>query len=940
MLLTRAIIKILSRSKQVSWGILIIIMATFFLPGCGQETISLEDRMQRALNWQSEGDLKSAVIELKNALLTYPDSQDVRFLLGRVYLELGMGFAAEKEIEKAGELGVDENIIILPLVESWLLQNKFDQIIETISYEPDNVTPLSLGKRNFLGAAHLGKGEITISEGYFEEVLKTAPGNMRSLVGMARISFIKKDIESTDKYIALAEAILPNDQNLLKLRAGRSWVARDFEAVEIFYRKLVEYYPSFYINEVYLAWVQLINGKNDEAEETLIKFRKLAPENGLVNYVSGLHAILTNNYPDAKKYAEKALIKAPGDSRTKFIAATATFALGENEQSYAYVQQYLEAFPDDLRAKELMARLQVRMDKKEDAYSTVKDISDQAEKKERFLNMLASYELQKGDIEQARLHLEQSLRENPEQVESRQKLALMKITEGEIEEGLREMERALAGVTDEYKRIMIRAKTLIIASRYTEALENCRELQKIDPKNANGHLCEGTALYKKGEIQQALPSFLKVLAKDPGNLAASRLVTAIHLKNNALKKAQDVQLQYLKIHPRDAQTSFSLYMLKSQEGRKEEAIEYLKKSVEFNPNARLPVLVLARHYLSVGKADKALDVSDKIIPLFPKASGLHEVRGKAQLILKRFGAAERSFEILVKENPKNMTALALLASAYDSSKNYIKLEKVTHEILSLEPESARAQIYLALIEASRGKWQNADNILSKVAGNLSNDVEYNSLRGRINLATENYDKAIYFFDKSFQIEKNTVTLLQLTTTYRLSGKIDTAANLMEEWHRDHPEDMTTTASLGDLYLERKNYQKANEKYALILERHPGQSDVLNNLAWSLYKMDKLDEALFTIREAREISPDVAVYLDTEGEILLARKEVSSAVRQYRKAVDNAPDTLSFKYHLVLALIQAGEIEEATELLKDLKRDGRPFEGRKDATDLLDKLTTE
>lgn len=940
-MLTQSFFKIISTGKQAIVRLFIISTATLFLAACGEEsTVSLEDRMQRALSWQSDGNLKAAVIELKNALTTYPDSQDARFLLGRVYLELGMGFAAEKEIEKAGKLGINENIILLPLAESWLLQHKYDQIIEEISYDPKRTTPVALGKRNFLGSAYLGKGDIQKAEEYFDNVLQTTPGNMRALVGKARTSFIKKDIENTDKYIALAEGILPNDRELLHLRASRSWLARDFEAVESYYQKLVEYYPAFFINEIYLAWVKVINGKSDEAEKTLIKFRKIAPENGLVNYVSALHAVTAKNYPDAKIYAEKALLKAPGDSRTRFIAAMATFALGENEQSYSYIQQYLNAIPDDVRAKELLVTLQVRMNKQEDAYATLKDISRQAEKKEKFLNMLASYELQKGDIEQARRHLEQSLIENPRQIESRQRLALLKIAEGDIEDGLREMEKALEGVTDDYKRKLDRARILIVASRYEEAIENCRELRKIDPENINGYLCEGTALYKKGDLQQALTFFEEILVKNPGNQAASRLATAIYLKNNALEKAQEVHGRYLQLHPNDAESTYDMYQLKLEAGKQEEAIELLKKSVKLNPNAHMPVLMLARHYLTSGQPESALEISDKIMPLFPKAVGLLEVRGKAQMALKRFDAAARSYEKLAREEPGNLAALSFLASAYDARKDYAKLDAVAQKILSLNPEEDRARIYLAKVEAAKGNWQKTDDILSEIKADYSNDVDFSSLMGRVKVVNKDYDQAVYYFDKSFQTGKSTVTLLQLASAYRLSGKIDTAINLMEDWLRTYPDDMVTTSALGNFYIEKGNFEKSVEKYSLVLEKFPVQSSILNNMAWSLYKLDRHDDALTAIRKAREINPEFAEYLDTEAQILLAKGELSGAIRQYKKAVDYAPNVLIFKYHLVLAMVKAGQATEAIEILRDLKRDGRPFEGQKDAFDLLEKLTTE
>ncbi|MBL4801034.1 MAG: tetratricopeptide repeat protein, partial [Emcibacter sp.] len=579
-MLSQGFIKAISKKNRSHTG-LFVIMASLCLSSCGEgEKISLDDHMEQALSWQSDGNLKAAVIELKNTLIDYPDSGDARFLLGRVYLELGIGFAAEKEFEKAGVLGVDENITLFPLAESWLLQGKFDTIIEKISYDAGRATSVSLVKRNFLGAAYLSKGEIKTAEIYFDEVLEVAPRNMRALVGKARINFFRNNTEEMNEYVALAKAIHPNDRELLQLEASRSWSTKDFVAAEGFYRNLVKHYPSFYVNEINLAWVEIINGKLEEAGKILTKYRKTAPENILVNFVSALHAIIDKNYLGAKTYTEKVLAKAPGDIRTKYIAAMATFALDENEQSFAYIQQYLRVFPENLEAKELLVQLQIRLNKNEDAYETLKDISAQSEKKEKFLNMLASYELKKGDIEQARLHLEQSLAENPDQMTSRQKLAYLKIYGGEVSEGIGEMERALKDIPDDYQRTMRQARTLIIAKKYEDAVVLCHELQSSDPDNMNGYLCEATALFKKGDFQESLPLLTKVLDKEPGNLVASRQAIAAHLQNKSLEKAEDVQRKYLVVNPRDAKSTFGMYILQLMAGRKDVAIEYLRKSVK------------------------------------------------------------------------------------------------------------------------------------------------------------------------------------------------------------------------------------------------------------------------------------------------------------------------------------------------------------------------
>jgi Tfp pilus assembly protein PilF len=77
--------------------------------GCDRTaSLSEQEHIQRAKDFEAKGDLKTSVIELKNAVQKNPDSAQARLLLGQIYLKTGQGAEAEKELLRAKSLGVSE----------------------------------------------------------------------------------------------------------------------------------------------------------------------------------------------------------------------------------------------------------------------------------------------------------------------------------------------------------------------------------------------------------------------------------------------------------------------------------------------------------------------------------------------------------------------------------------------------------------------------------------------------------------------------------------------------------------------------------------------------------------------------------------------------------------------------------------------------------------
>ena len=77
------------RSMHRSLCIAVALTAAIGLAACGDSSEELQEHLDRALDYRDAGDMRAAVIELKNVLQIDPEHAEARWLLGRTFIALG-----------------------------------------------------------------------------------------------------------------------------------------------------------------------------------------------------------------------------------------------------------------------------------------------------------------------------------------------------------------------------------------------------------------------------------------------------------------------------------------------------------------------------------------------------------------------------------------------------------------------------------------------------------------------------------------------------------------------------------------------------------------------------------------------------------------------------------------------------------------------------------
>lgn len=123
---------------------------------------------------------------------------------------------------------------------------------------------------------------------------------------------------------------------------------------------------------------------------------------------------------------------------------------------------------------------------------------------------------------------------------------------------------------------------------------------------------------------------------------------------------------------------------------------------------------------------------------------------------------------------------------------------------------------------------------------------------------------------------------------------------------------TVRMLLAESAFGRGDYAAAINDYELVLADLPTMTIALNNLAMLYTKIDppRLDKAKETIDRAIALSPDVAEFLDTQGDVAIASGNAAAAIEAYNKALERGPERLQTRDKLIAIYEKENRAEDA------------------------------
>jgi len=520
-----------------------------------------ESHMERAETYAGQGQYRSAILEVRNALKLEPDKLAYRLALADLYMEIGAARQAVSLLSQAGEEHARETA--LPLARAYLRLRKYvsarealegftpagpEEQLETgiirgeilrLSGQPGEAAalfatlvssyPSSSRAMEGLLKAQLALGQNARAVESAERWLKTHPADPAILYLKGVAHYQSNQLEEATETLTEAATSIPDADVLLPLRRqvlqALSRVLTEqgrITEAQVYNRLLAENSNTEVEEMVRSAITAIEEDRLDDAKGILRDLLKLNPDNSRVGLLlSSLEAETGDKATSARLFTE---YLDPETSPTLFIqAATVTRVdLGEREEAYRILARALEARPNDTELLAMHGILALTMPghQQEGLASLARAIANEPEQV-RLRLALARYYLSQQKIQQALGELRMAFTSDPSEWAATALYLQLLLDSGENQEAAEIRDALLNGYGDQAEAVILASQTDARLGQPELGQKRLQQLLADKPGNDAARLALASLYAGRGLTDQAVQEYVSLARRDPNSRAGA-----------------------------------------------------------------------------------------------------------------------------------------------------------------------------------------------------------------------------------------------------------------------------------------------------------------------------------------------------------------------------------------------------------------------------------
>mgnify|MGYP003671300240 CR=1 FL=1 len=888
-------------------------------------------------------DYRGALIQLKNALQQDHRNLSARVLLGKTYLRLGDGTAAERQLTLARSTGADDTLVLIPYGRSLLLQGKHKKLLEEIL--PANRTPDIESEIRFLrGQAHLDQRQPVQARADFQDALKLRPDHPASLLGMARLMLSLGEAQEARRFAATAMKLAPKDADTWYVTGEILRTQGDYAGALTNYAGAIAVSDQHLPARVSRAAVLIDLHRYDDALEDVNYTLEILQRDPQTLY---LYALILSQKKKHKEAGEALRMAAHAmDERdpdfvinhppSLLLRGVINYSRRRFNDSYPLLSRYVDLVPHHVGARKLLGSLLLRRNEPAAAIKVLEPAARRAPSDGELLSLLGNAYMLDKQYPKATKAFEQAAEKQPETAALQTKLALSQLAVGDRKLALESLEKAI-----ELNPAIGRADVLlgmiqIKSGDYTAAISAADKLAEKDPKSPFPHNLAGAALMRSGDLDKARTRFLKALEIAPAYAPAKYNLAALYLKEGKKAPARKLYEEILVRSKNDTRAMLELSAIAESEGKIVEAIKWLDQVKKRDSASIQPQLRLLSLYLRAGRTNDALLIANDLENRNPSNQDILEAKGR---VLIAAGESARAVEIfrqasyLSANQPANFFRIAkyqIRLNDFEGARTSLK------SAINLDPSYLPAHSALVNIEARLGGLDQALEIAHAVRAAYPKSPVGDLLTGDIMMRNKRYSDAVASYRTGLEkVQGPTLAVRLYQARFRLDDKNDALKDL-EAWDKEHPGYGMVQRVLASAYLNSGQIARATEAHNAYVEKNPNDVQMINNLAL-LYQQKDGKRALELIERARKLAPSNPAVLDTYGWILVQQGDAAKGLQYLRQAQTRASDQIDVRFHIAVALTKLNRTDEAKRVLKDILTQEAKFQSRAEAEALYKTL---
>jgi putative PEP-CTERM system TPR-repeat lipoprotein len=909
-------------------------LTTFLLAvgvaGCDRATP--QDHSERAQSYMAHGDLRSAIIEFKNALQKDPNLASARLALGEADLEMGDFPSALKELERALDLGADRARVMPALLEAKLEFGKFQEVLGALE-EFGSSPRLDVIR----GRALLMSGALPEATSAFRKAIAAEPKTPMAYVGLAQIALLSNDSTQAEALLKTAVEVDPRCRRALLARGDLAASLGRFDDGLASFNAAARLPGLDLAPELGVVRILVLQNKLDEANAAVDKVLARAPTYPMANYFKGLIAFQKEDYATAEKALRAVQQQVPDHPPTLLLLGTVKFRQGQYAEADSQIGRFLNFEPDNVSARRLLAAVRLSNNNPGGAVEALEPVAPSLHDPQT-LALLGTAYLRVGAGAKATTYLQQAVDMSPDVASLRTQLALSMIAGGETKDAIAQLETAV-GLDDKATQsdvllILLRLKDGNVA----QAAEAAVALTQREPKNPIGFNLLGAVNLAKKDDAAAIASFEHALAVDPGYSPAALNLAKIALSKGDAAGARARLKKLLERDPVDVAALSALAQMSVTERDYAAAKDYLERARSAHADALVPRIALARLALATNDPELARITSGEVLALDAGNADALALHAQALIVLGNAGSAEPDVNRLNAVVAKPGASARLLVAVASLQRQLGQLDRARDNLLRAvneSPNSADALVALIQVDAARGDAAGATAHLDELSKMGADATVVEMLKGDVSALMGNLDAAVQSY-RGLAKQGNGDAVLKLAEVLSRDRKNAEAKAVLQEYLKAHPDDFRAGVAMAGLVVRDGNRTAAIARYEALNTKHPDSPVVLNNLAWLYYETQD-PRAAETARRAFDMAPRNPEIADTLGWILLQQDAgAGEAVKLLESAAGANPKDPSIQYHLAVAYEKLNRRTEARRAVDRSLKSG-DFPEQADAKSLKDRL---
>ena len=899
--------------------------------GCGKG--SPDELLASARSYLEKNDHAAATIQLKNALVKAPDSAEARFLLGRALLESGDPVAAEIELRKALELKFSADLTTPVLARALLAQRQFKKVTDELGKVTLTSAEARADFKTTVAQGYAMQGKMDAARDAFDEAVASKGDFAPALLGLARLKAGEQDLPRAMEMVDAIIAKAPQNAEAWHFKADLLRAEGKGEAAIAAYQKVVEIRPQLITAQAAIITMQLRNNQLDLAARQLEAMQKVAAKAPLTLYMQGLVAYGQKNIPAAKAATEELLKVQPNSPQGLQLAGLIAFDSRADIQAQEHLTKALQQAPGLDFSRRALARSYLRSGQPAKALATLQPVLQGKDTAAAWLALAGETYMQSGDAATAAEYFTKAAKTDPKNTRTQTALALARMQQGRTDQAFDELEQIAAADSGGMADMALIAASMQ-QKKFDKALQAIASLEKKQPDNPAVHNLRGGALLGKGDTPGARKSFERALELAPAFLPAATSLARLDLAEKKPEAAQQRFEAVLAKDPKNLQAMLAIAELRAQGGASaEEVAGLLTKAVSAVPDDPAPRLALVGHYLRNKDNKKALTAVQEAMARFPDRPEILDVAGR---VLQLNGDTNQALAIygkLAALLPGTPHPYLRMAEIQIAEKNKDAARGSLTKGLALQPDSLPMHRAMIMLDVDAGRFPDALARARDLQKKHPKEAAAYLLEGDIQVAQRAWAPAAAAYRAGLKVAPSADLTGRLHAVLIADGKVAEARQVADAWIKAHPRDGGFRLFIADSANKRKDYPAAVAQYRALLVIQPNNPAVLNNLAWSLGRMND-PKAVEYAEQADKLAPNQPAIMDTLGMLLVEQGKFERGLDLLGKALALAPQNPEIRLNLAKGLLKAGKKAEAKQELDTLAKLGDKFSGQAEVSELL------